>query len=63
MPSPEPASCVAFWVVDAALPASADDAAVFDCVTGPSLPGLSTRIETAVFDGSICVAFESAAAP
>jgi hypothetical protein len=34
----------------------ASDVAVFDCVTGPSLPGLSTRTEMFVLLGSICVA-------
>jgi len=54
---------VPFWVVVALLPALADDAAVLSCDTEPPSPGLSTRTETAVFDGSICVADESAAAP
>src|SRR5207302_9904824 len=59
-----PADCVCEpdWLVEASLPAVADEAAVFDCVTEPPSPGLSTRTETAVFDGSICLASESAAA-
>jgi hypothetical protein len=44
------------------LPAAADDPTVFACDTEPSLPGLSTRTETEVFDGSICVACDSAVA-
>ena len=35
---------------------------MFDCVTGPSFPGLRTRMEMFVFDGLICVALEAAAA-
>ena len=44
------------------MPASADDPTVFACDTLPSLPGLRTRTETEVFDGSICFASDSAVA-
>ena len=43
--------CVAFWVVDAELPDVAVEPTVLACDTEPSSPGLSTRIETFVFDG------------
>ena len=43
--------CVAFWVVVAELPDVAVEPAVLACDTEPSSPGLSTRIETLVFDG------------
>ena len=43
-------------------PAAADEAAVFDCVTVPSLPGLRTRIEMFVLLGSVCVAPDAAVA-
>src|SRR4029077_3197382 len=55
-----PASCEPFWVVEAALPDVADEAALFDCVTLPSEPGLQTRTGEASFDGSCCRAVDSA---
>jgi hypothetical protein len=42
--------------------AFAEDAAVFVCVTAPSLPGLSTRTEMFWFEGSSCVALDRAPA-
>ena len=66
MPQPQPlpdCDCVAFCVVDAELPAVAVDETVFACDTEPSSPGLSTRIDTFVFDGWSCVAVEIAPAP
>ena len=36
--------------------------AAFDCVTSPSSPGLSTRIDDAVFDGFTWTAVASASA-
>src|SRR6476646_8780859 len=56
-----PWAWVALCVVPAVLPDIAFDVAVFDCVTLPPFPGLSTRIETFVFDGSICLASDAAA--
>ena len=51
-PQPLPACvCVAFCVVDAELPDVAVEPTVLACDTEPSSPGLSTRIETFVFDG------------
>ena len=49
-------------VVAAELPEVAVEPTVFACVTEPSSPGLSTRIEPAVFEGSICFALDSAIA-
>jgi hypothetical protein len=61
--TPEPpCDCVAVCVVGAVLVAVADDAAEFDCVTGPSFPGLSTRTETFSLLGAICVAEDAAPA-
>src|SRR5436190_234518 len=37
----EPSNCVAFWVVDAALPAVADDASLFVWFTPTGLTGLA----------------------
>src|SRR5262249_15324535 len=48
--------------VSASLLASALEAAVFDCVTSPFEPGLSTRIDVFVLLGSTCFAAERAAA-
>ena len=45
-----------------ALPAAAEDPAVFVCVTLPSFPGLRTRIEMFVLLGLVCVALDAAAA-
>ena len=61
---PHDPSCdwVADCVVDAELPEVAFEETVFACDTEPSSPGLSTRIEPAVFEGSICFASESASA-
>jgi len=53
---------LADWPVELWLPAAADDVALFDWVTEPSLPGLSTRIEMFLLLGSTCVALEAAAA-
>jgi hypothetical protein len=47
----EPAPCVPCCVVVAVLPAAALEPAVFDCVTLPAFPGLSTRTSTLLFDG------------
>jgi len=70
MPSPslqphEGPACdwLAFWVVPALLPDVADDVALFDWLTLPSEPGLSTRTGDAVFDGSIWVAPDAASEP
>jgi hypothetical protein len=57
-----PAVWLELCVVVAVFVASAEDVAVFDCDTVPSLPGLSTRTEMFWFDGWICVALEAAAA-
>ena len=59
MPEPEPLQphdglpwfWVAVWAVVAALPDVACEPTVLACDTEPSPPGLSTRIETLVFDG------------
>ena len=59
MPEPEPLQpheglpwfWVAVWPVVAALPDVACEPTVLACDTEPSPPGLSTRIETLVFDG------------
>ena len=59
---PPPAVWLEPCVVLLALPAAADDPAVFDCVTLPSLPGLRTRIEMFVLLGLVCVALDAAAA-
>ena len=61
-PQPPACDCDAPWVVAARLPAFADEAALFDCVTEPPSPGLKTRIETLLFDGLTWFAAESAAA-
>jgi hypothetical protein len=53
---PPPAVWVADCPVVLALPAVADEAAVLDCVTLPSLPGLRTRIEMFVLLGLVWVA-------
>jgi hypothetical protein len=58
-----PDDCVAPCVVEAAFPAVAEEPAVFAWVTSPSEPGLRTRIDTFVFDGSSCFAAEAAIAP
>ena len=54
------------WSIDwsVLLPFNAADSAVasFDCVTSPSSPGLSTRIEVAELLGLIWTAFASASA-
>ena len=57
MPSPPPQphdspawDWLAFWVVAASLPECADDAALFDWLTLPSEPGLSTRTGDASLD-------------
>src|SRR3954453_4117832 len=70
MPSPVPQphdapawDWCAFWVVVASLPARADDAALFDWLTLPSEPGLSTRTGDASFDGSTWAASDAARAP
>jgi hypothetical protein len=52
-----------FWVVDAVFAAFADEAALFVCVTDPSLPGLSTRTEMLSFEGSTWTASDAAIAP
>jgi len=46
----------------AVLPAFADEAALFVCVTVPSLPGLRTRTTRFPFDGSIWTASDAASA-
>src|SRR6476646_2860240 len=51
------------WFVVAALLAFATDDAVFDCLTEPPLPGLSTRTGDASFDAPICFAKDAASAP
>ena len=62
-PQPVPdCDCAVFCIVDAALPAVADDPTVFAWDTEPPLPGLSTRIETLVFEGWSWVAADSAPA-
>jgi hypothetical protein len=55
--------CVAVWVTGAVFVASAVEVASFDWVTLPSFPQLPMRIESAEFDGWICVADEAAIAP
>ena len=68
MPEPEPLQphegplwfWVVVWPVVAALPDVACEPTLLVCDTEPSSPGLSTRIETLVFDGSTCVAVEAA---
>ena len=59
-PHVPPCDCVDDWVVVAELPDVAVEPTVFACDTEPSSPGLSTRIEPAVFEGSICFALDSA---
>jgi hypothetical protein len=61
-PPPPAAAWSAFCVVELRLPAPADEAALFDCETAPSLPGLSTRIAMLVLLGATCVALEPATA-
>jgi hypothetical protein len=53
---------LAVCVVGAVLPALAEEAALFVCVTEPSSPGLSTRTEMSWFEGSTWVAFDAASA-
>src|SRR6188472_3595594 len=45
-----------------AAPAPALALAAFDCLTGPSSPGLLTRAETLTFAGDACEAFAAASA-
>jgi hypothetical protein len=61
-PQPPASVWLELCVVVAVFVASAFDVASFDCVTLPSLPGLSTRTEMFWFDGWIWVALEAAAA-
>ena len=61
-PHEPPCDWVDDCVVVAVLPDVAVEPTVLACVTEPSSPGLSTRIEPAVFEGSICFALDSAIA-
>src|SRR5579862_1493668 len=61
-PQPPARVWLELCVVVAVFVASALDVASFDCVTLPSLPGLSTRTEMFWFEGWIWVALEAAAA-
>jgi hypothetical protein len=62
-PPPPLPVCVEVCVVVAVLPPSARDVALFDWVTGPSLPHEPMRTEVLSFDGWICSAFEAAREP
>src|ERR687890_93131 len=62
LPPPPACCCVLDWSAAFVLLASALLVALFDCETGPSFPGLSTRIETLVFSGFTCVADDAAIA-
>ena len=61
-PHEPPCDWVDDCVVVAELPDVAAEPTVLACDTEPSSPGLSTRVEPAVFEGSICFALDSATA-
>jgi hypothetical protein len=54
--------CVEPWVVVAVFVAFADEAALFDWVTAPFVPGLPMRTEMFSFVGAICTALDAAMA-
>jgi hypothetical protein len=61
-PHAEASAWFAVCVVDAVFAALADEAALFDCETAPSWPGLSTRTEMFWFDGCTWVALDAPSA-
>ena len=59
---PAACDCAADWLDELAFDADALEPTLFVCETGPSLPGLSTRMEMFVLLGLVCAAPDAAPA-